>query len=102
MNLALKWVMEEAFQGEGTEATKAWSHAGIVSAGQQDGLKSDESTHAPMGALSRAHCPPTQHCSSPFVDKVRTTEISEHQLHCGKQGSFLNQTLVVISWFLHF
>lgn len=28
VNLALKWVMEEAFQGEGTEATKAWSHAG--------------------------------------------------------------------------
>ena len=74
----------------------------IVSAGQQDGLKSDESTHAPMGALSRAHCPPTQHCPLPFVDKVRTTEISKHQLQCGKQWSFPNQTLVVVSWFLHF
>lgn len=97
MNLALKWVMEEAFQGEGTEATKAWSHAGIVSAGQQDRLKSDESTHALMGALSRAHGPPTQHCSSLFVDKVRT-EISEHQLQCGKQGSFLKQTLRCCLW----
>ena len=87
-------------QGERTEATKAWSHAGIVSAGQQDRLKSDESTHAPMGALCRAHRPPTQYCSSLFVDKVRTTEISEHQLQCGKQGSFLKQTLVVVSCFL--
>lgn len=79
MNLALKWVTEEAFQVEGTEAAKAWSQAGTVSAGQQDGLKFDESARALTGALSPAHWPPTQHCSSLFVDKVRTIEISEQK-----------------------
>ncbi|MXQ92719.1 hypothetical protein E5288_WYG004409 [Bos mutus] len=40
-----------------------------------------------MGTLSRAHCPPTQYCSSLFVDKVSTTEISEHQLQCDDMTS---------------
>lgn len=79
----LKWVMEEALQGKG-RATKAWSHAGIVSAGQQDRLKSDESTHASYG------CPLPGPRSSPLNTAL-------HSLLTRSGLKYLNTSCSVVS-----
>lgn len=79
MNLALKWVREEALLLESTAAAQTWSQARTAHAGQQDSLRADEPPWALMGTLSPG---PLAYCStlvSLCADKVRTIEIPEHK-----------------------